>query len=99
MAKANTKTAKRGRGRPVIPVNFNFGKNSFTIDTVLARYRGRISRATVYNKIQQNLRSKTMREVGRVPGDGRGHPTYQYRLNPARKRVVKQTAPAVKVAE
>ncbi len=71
------KTAKRGRGRPTIPVSLNFGSRAFTIDNVQSRYP-KVSRAALYNKVMAAVNAKTLKVVAHVPGDGRGHPTYKY---------------------
>lgn len=88
-----TKNKTVKRGRPEKTVNFNGFKGPFTIDSVLARYRGKVSRSTVYNKLRQGMKSrprsiKVVDHEGPVV-EGHSHPTYRYQLvKPAVKAAV-----------
>lgn len=92
MTKNKTKAT---RGRPVIPVNFNFGGRPFTIDNVLARYKGKISRPAVYNKLQKLIAAKKARVVDHKGprSEGRGHPTYRFFVRAAKAKAAKRVAP------
>lgn len=95
MAKKNTKAT---RGRPTIPVSFNFGKGRpFTIDQVLARMKNKISRPAVYNKLMGPKGLVTKRKasvVDHIPVEGRGHPNYRFILNENKVKKAKAVTPA-----
>lgn len=78
------KKSTRGRGRPAKSVSFGFaGRNTFTIDSAHKRANrsGSVSRATVYNKLQEEIENKNIVEVGRIAPKGtHSHPTYKYQF-------------------
>lgn len=79
-----TKT-QTSRGRPSKSVSFSFaGRNTFTVDTAFKRNNrngASVCRATVYNKLQEEIAAKNIVEVGRVAPKGtHSHPIYKYQL-------------------